>query len=136
MRVQAPRAVPGCRRDRNALGMNQQHQPGETTMTTTNPPETITIDGVIYTRAVDATPTEWRIVIAQRGWVFVGRWNQDGEQVTLTDAKTIRVWGTTAGLGQLAINGPTTKTICDPAGTVRMHILGVVATLDTQVTAW
>jgi hypothetical protein len=116
--------------------MNQQHQPGETTMTTTNPPETITLDGVIYTRAVDATPTEWRIVIAQRGWVFVGRWNQDGEQVTLTDAKTIRVWGTTAGLGQLAINGPTTKTICDPAGTVRMHILGVVATLDTQVTTW
>ena len=39
-------------------------------------------------------------------------------------------------LGQLAINGPTTKTICDPAGTVRMHILGVVATLDTQVTTW
>lgn len=105
-------------------------------MTTTNPPETITIDGVIYTRATDATPTEWRIVIAQRGWVFVGRWSQDGEQVTLTNAKTIRVWGTTAGLGQLAINGPTTKTICDPAGTVRMHILGVVATLDTQVTTW
>ena len=56
--------------------------------------------------------------------------------VTLTDAKNVRTWGTTKGLGELAQSGPTNNTVLDPAGTVRMHILGVVATLDTQVTAW
>lgn len=95
---------------------------------------TLTITGIDYIPAT--TPSEWRIVIAQRGWVFVGRWSQDGEIVTLTDAKNIRTWGTTKGLGQLAQIGPTNATVLDPAGTVRMHILGVVATLDTQVTTW
>ena len=48
-------------------------------------PEPISIDNVIYTRCPEpATPSEWRIVVAQRGWVFVGRWNQDGDNVTLT----------------------------------------------------
>lgn len=95
---------------------------------------TLTINGIDYIPV--PTPSEWRIVIAQRGWVFVGRWSQDGEMVTLTDAKNVRTWGTTKGLGELAQSGPTNNTVLDPAGTVRMHILGVVATLDTQVTAW
>ena len=95
---------------------------------------TLTINGIEY--APTDIASEWRIVIAQRGWVFVGRWSQDGEMVTLTDAKNIRTWGTTKGLGELAQTGPTGKTVLDPAGTVRMHILGVVATLDTQVTTW
>lgn len=100
-------------------------------------PEAISIDNVIYTRCPEpATPSEWRIVVAQRGWVFVGRWNQDGDNVTLTDAKVIRTWGTTKGLGELAMNGPTSKTVTDPAGTIRLHQLGVVATLDTKVTTW
>lgn len=100
-------------------------------------PETISIDNVLYTRCPEpATPSEWRIVIAQRGWVFVGRYDEDGDNVTLTDAKVLRVWGTTKGLGELALSGPTAKTISDPAGTVRLHRLGVVATLDTTVTAW
>ena len=100
-------------------------------------PETISIDNVLYTRCTEpATPSEWRIVIAQRGWVFVGRYDEDGDNVTLTDAKVLRVWGTTKGLGELALIGPTAKTIIDPAGTIRLHRLGVVATLDTTVTAW
>lgn len=104
-----------------------------------NQPETISIsiDNVLYTRCPEpATPSEWRIVIAQRGWVFVGRYDEDGDNVTLTDAKVLRVWGTTKGLGEIALSGPTAKTISDPAGTVRLHRLGVVATLDTTVTAW
>jgi len=98
--------------------------------------ETLTINGTEYVPAGNATPSEWRIVIAQRGWVFVGRWNQDGDDVTLTDAKIIRTWGTTKGLGELAASGPTGKTVLDHAGTVRLHALGAVASLDTKVTAW
>ena len=100
-------------------------------------PETISIDNILYTRCPEpATPSEWRIVIGQRGWVFVGRYHEDGDDVTLTDAKVLRIWGTTKGLGELAISGPTTKTVSDPAGTIRLHRLGVIATLDTKATAW
>ena len=100
-------------------------------MTTT--PDTFEINGITYTRT---TSSEWRIVIAQRGWVFVGRWTQDGDNITLTDASVIRTWGTTKGLGELALNGPTSKTVLDPVGTVRLHQLGVVASLDTAVSSW
>ena len=104
------------------------------TMTTI--PTTISIDGTDYVRADSNTASDWRIVIAQRGWVFVGRYVEDGDDVTLYDAKNIRIWGTTEGLGQLAIGGKTSTTVLDPAGTVRLHKLAIVATLDTQVTTW
>ena len=118
--------------------MTTTTQPESSTMTTTATPNTITIDGTQFVRAdtVNFGPSEWRIVIAQRGWVFVGRYEQDGDDVTLHQASVIRIWGTTKGLGELAINGKTAKTVCDPAGTVRMHALGVVATLDTTHTSW
>lgn len=107
-------------------------------MTTTATPTSLVIDGTQFVRAdtVPTTPTEWRIVIAQRGWVFVGRYEQDGDNVTLHQASVVRTWGTTKGLGELALTGKTSKTVCDPAGTVRMHALGVVATLDTAHTSW
>lgn len=103
----------------------------------TNVPTTISIDGVDYVRADSVgptTPTSSRIVIAQRGWVFVGIYTEDGDNVTLTNAKVIRQWGTTKGLGELALNGPTSKTVLDDAGVVRMHRLAIVATLDTNKT--
>ncbi len=76
-----------------------------------------------------------RIVVAQRGWVFVGEWNTHGDEVILQRAKSIRRWGTSQGLGQL-INGPTDSTVLDPAGTVRLHRLGIVATYDCNPEKW
>ena len=37
---------------------------------------------------------------------------------TLEGAQVVRRWGTKAGLGQLALNGPTKDTILDPCGAV------------------
>lgn len=65
-------------------------------------PETIVADGQEYIRAdkaADHSDSPVRIVIAQRGWVFVGRYSTDGDQVYLDNARVIRRWGTTAGLG-------------------------------------
>ena len=72
-----------------------------------------------------------RIVIGQRGWVWVGKYEEDGDEVTLTDAKCIRRWGTTKGLGELC-DGPTKDTVADEAGTVRLHRLSIVATYDVR----
>ena len=77
-----------------------------------------------------------RIVVLQRGWVVVGQWGQDGDQVTITDASVIRRWGTTKGLGEIAKDGPTGDTILDPAGTVRCNELAVVMSLDCDESKW
>ena len=101
---------------------------------------TINIDGTEYVRAdsfktPDYSGSPVRIVIAQCGWVFVGRWEEDGERVTLHNARVIRRWGTTKGLGELCV-GPTSSTVFDPAGTVELHVLGVVASLACDEAGW
>jgi len=98
--------------------------------------ETIEVNGkTYYSEPPSYADSEVRIVIAQRGWVFVGRYSEDGDTVTLDQAKVIRKWGTTKGLGEL-IDGPKPNTVLDPAGHVEMHRLGVVATLSCKEDAW
>lgn len=77
-----------------------------------------------------------RIVIAQRGWVFVGLFEERGDNVILTRAKNIRRWGTKNGLGELAAQGPLPETKLDVAGEVSMHKLAVVGTLKCNPERW
>jgi len=94
-------------------------------------PESIIIDGVEYTPTGSAEPTERQIVVADRGFVFVGNAaTDDAGTVTLTNASVIRRWGTTKGLGQLAMSGKTDKTVLDACGTVRVPAGSVVATFN------
>lgn len=67
------------------------------------------------------------ILVLQRGWVVVGHLVQDDEtKVRLEDASVIRHWGTTKGLGQLALEGPTNQTKLDPCGEVEAHPAAIV----------
>jgi hypothetical protein len=99
-------------------------------------PTSIIIDGTTYIPSDQATPSPVQIVIGQRGWVWVGRTSTEDEQVTITDARCIRRWGTTGGLAQLANDGPQTGTTLEPACTVRLHQLTVVATIDCDPAKW
>jgi len=77
------------------------------------------------------------IMVLQRGWVIVGRLASTSDTtVVITGASVIRYWGTTRGLGELAANGPTATTKLDPAGTVRVHPLGVVLRIDCNQDKW
>jgi hypothetical protein len=76
-----------------------------------------------------------KIVILPLGWVFCGYWQQHNGRVILTEAVCIRKWGTTAGIGELAIKGPTKDTILDPVGTVSFVTGSEVAAIDCQ-TRW
>jgi hypothetical protein len=57
------------------------------------------------------------ILVLWYGWVLVGRWEPEEEK--LYDAKVIRRWGTTSGLGQL-VNGPLSETVADVLGDVEI----------------
>ena len=78
-----------------------------------------------------------KIVILQRGWCMVGRFERDGSNCKLHDAAVIRQWGTTRGLGQIAEGGPTDLTKLDKChGVVEFDYLTVVATIDCEEATW
>ncbi len=79
--------------------------------------------------------TKKQIVVLQRGWVVVGDVSEVGDKVVIDNASVIRYWGTTKGLGEL-VEGPTSTTKLDPAGTVTAHQLAVVFTLDVNAEKW
>ena len=62
-------------------------------------------------------PTGQHIIVLDRGFVYVGNITLDDEWVRIDNAKNIRVWGTTEGLGQLR-NGPLNETKLDTCGVI------------------
>lgn len=57
------------------------------------------------------------IVAADRGFVWVGEVERSGDCLLIHNAKNIRRWGTTKGIGEL-VNGPTKDTVLDFQGEV------------------
>ena len=94
------------------------------------------VDGVKYVPE-KASEGDVKIVILQRGWIMVGRFERKGSDCKLNSASVIRVWGTTRGLGEIAENGPTSSTKLDPCyGTVEFDYLTVVATISCNEEKW
>ena len=73
-----------------------------------------------------------KIVVCQRGFVYAGHVEFRGDYIIITDAVNLRVWGTTKGLGELALTGATPETKADDCGTVRVHELAVVSMIDAK----
>lgn len=88
------------------------------------------------TKSEEVTMLGWNIVVLQRGWVVVGEVRRINDEITVRDASVIRCWGTTKGLGQLALSGPTEKTVLDPCGTVTAHIASVVLQMKSDGAKW
>lgn len=71
------------------------------------------------------------IFVVESGWVFMGKCalDSEGDNHDLQECSVIRVWGTTKGLGEIALGGPTPKTILDPCGTAIIPKSKVLAIL-------
>ena len=103
----------------------------------------IKVNGVDYVRK-DSVPEkkydgEIKIVILQRGWVYVGRYTQNNETMMceLNQSHCIRKWGTTKGLGEIAGKGPLNDTILDKCyGVVEFDYLTVVAMIAVEESKW
>ena len=100
-------------------------------------PETMMIDEVLYVRADTQAKCDGdiKIVVADRGFVYVGNVEMTADFVILRNAKNIRIWGTTKGLGEL-VPGPTSKTQLDKVGTVRIPNRAVISIIDVEQSKW
>lgn len=76
------------------------------------------------------------IVVADRGFVYVGDVVVSGDWCVITNTRNIRKWGTTKGLGELAQNGPLPGTVLDLVGTVRVPSRAVMHLIDTEASKW
>ena len=72
-----------------------------------------------------APNSETFIVVLDRGFVYVGKTRVDGDFVEITNARCIRTWGTSKGLGELR-DGPKESTKLDDAGAVIAPMRAVI----------
>ena len=85
----------------------------------------------------DDIKSDIKIVILQRGWIVVGRFERNGSDCKMSNASIIRTWGTTKGLGEIALGGPTGSTKLDKChGVVQFDYLTVVATIGCKEDKW
>ena len=101
----------------------------------------IKINGVDYVRK-DSIPEQQivtgdiKIVVLQRGWIFIGRFERIENNCKLYNAYNLRFWGTTKGLGEL-VDGPTSTTKLDKCETpVEFDWLTVLFTIPLNPEKW
>ena len=82
------------------------------------------------------TQPKLQIAVLDRGFVYVGQCALTDGMLVISNAHCVRRWGTTAGLGQLALTGPTSKTQMDAAGTVRAPQSALMHLIDCIPAAW
>ena len=102
-------------------------------------PEVIKIDNVEYVRkgsnSIAPPEGDVKIIVADRGFVYVGFVEEGENYTTVREARNIRIWGTTKGLGEL-VHGPTSKTVLDSVGTVKAPNRAVISIIDVDKKAW
>lgn len=103
-------------------------------------PETITIDDVKYIRADSVPDTskfegDIKIVVLDRGFVYVGRVQIENDFVIISNARNLRVWGTTKGLGEL-VTGPLSGTKLDAVGIVKAPMRALISIIDVEQSKW
>jgi hypothetical protein len=101
----------------------------------------ITIEGKDYVPLDSIDKPEYegdiKIVVLQRGWVYIGRFERNDNDCKLHNAYNIRRWGTENGLGELANEGKKEDTILDRChGVVEFDYLTVVCMISCREDVW
>jgi len=95
----------------------------------------IIVNGIEYVPKKE-NDSKIKIVILQRGWIMIGRFERNGSDCKLHEASVIRVWGTSKGLGEL-YNGPLKGTKLEKChGVVEFDYLTVVASINVSEGEW
>lgn len=94
------------------------------------------IPQLVATQTEALASGELCIVVADRGWVWVGNADQHGDIIVIEQARCVRRWGTTEGLAQLAQHGPQQETKLEQPSTVRVPLRSVVGVIPCEVASW
>ena len=104
--------------------------------------EQIEINGKTYVpidslqKSPNYSNTPIKIVVLQRGWIYIGRFSKNDNHCKLENSYCIRTWGTKKGLQEL-VNGPTSTTILDKCeGVVEFDWLTVIHTITVNSKEW
>jgi hypothetical protein len=76
------------------------------------------------------------IVILDRGFVYVGDVEIADDWIIITNAKNVRRWGTSQGLGELAAKGPQPETKLDMGGTVKAPMRALIGLIACEQSKW
>lgn len=96
----------------------------------------VMVNGVEYA-PVNRESRQLQIVVLHRGFVFVGDVDRrNANEIVIYNAKNVRRWGTTKGLGELAQCGPLESTTLDVAGTIRFSPLAEICSYDCFAENW
>lgn len=98
----------------------------------------ITINNEIYIKKTDIKyqPSPIQIVVLKRGWVVVGNVEQKVKKTYIRNASIIRRWGTTNGLGELAMNGKLEETVLDKCLDIVSHNENVIFMMNCNQSKW
>lgn len=77
-----------------------------------------------------------KICVLERGWVLVGNLQAEGDEFILSNAFVIRRWGTSEGIGELAIKGPLENTKLDKTPLVRFHKSQMIFCIECDENNW
>ena len=83
---------------------------------------------------------EKKIFVLDAGFVYIGIGQKIknellGDSIHIYDCSNIRRWGTSKGLGQLAIEGKQTETTLDYVGSIKVPVNRVNHVIDLSATA-
>ena len=67
---------------------------------------------------------------------MLGQLEKDGDEYLLINANVIRRWGTTEGLGELAIKGPLPDTKLDKIPLVKFNKSQLIFTISCDESKW
>jgi hypothetical protein len=76
------------------------------------------------------------IVVVESGWVFAAVLEESATHISSSDCAVIRSWGTTNGLGELALKGPTKETILDMCNITHIPKAKVLFTMECAPLVW
>ena len=91
--------------------------------------------------AVLASPPEpeahgLALVVADRGWVWVGDVTTTFDWVEIKGARCVRRWGTSKGINELANSGPQPNTKLDAAADVKVSRKALIAIIPCEAEKW
>lgn len=76
------------------------------------------------------------LIVADRGFVWVGKAVTSGDWVNIQGARVVRRWGTTEGLNELANKGPLPSTRLDAAADIKVSRKALIAIIPCEVDKW